>query len=60
MSELWTDNALKKQMYRVRAEAVGPTPKDRNLFHPKNFLEGVHAQYLTQTIWVMNGAINLM
>ena len=31
-SEQGTDNALEKQMYRERAEAVGPTPKDRNLF----------------------------
>ena len=37
---------LKKQMYRVRTEAVGPIQKDKNLFH----LEGVHAQYLTQTM----------
>ena len=50
LSELGTDSALEKQMYRVRAEAVGPTPKDKTLFHPENFLEGVHAQFLTQTI----------
>ena len=38
VSELGPDSALDKQMYRVRQEVIGPTPKSRNDFIPKDFL----------------------
>ena len=38
VSELGTDNALEKQLLRVRAEVIGPTPRSRNEFNPKNFI----------------------
>ena len=42
VAELGSDTALEKQMYRVRSEIVGPTPKGRHLFHPENYLENLY------------------
>ena len=41
VAELGTESALENQMYRVRKEVVGPTPKTRNDFDAKKFLSRV-------------------
>ena len=44
ISELGTDSALEKQMLRVRAEVIGPTPRSRNMFNPEKFLKRIYGE----------------
>ena len=44
ISELGTDSALEKQMLRVRAEIIGPTPRSRNQFKPEEFLKRIFGE----------------
>ena len=41
VAELGTDSALEKQLLRVRAEIIGPTPRSRNMFDPINFMKRI-------------------
>ena len=41
VAELGTDSALERQLLRVRAEVIGPTPRSRNEFQPKNFISRI-------------------
>ena len=41
--ELGTDSVLeKKQMLRVRAGIIGPTPSSRNILNPVSFLDDIY------------------
>ena len=42
VAELGTDSALEKQLLRVRHEVIGPTPRSRNAFDAKNFLDRIY------------------
>ena len=42
VAELGTDSALEKQLLRVRAEVIGPTPKSRNTFDPALFMKRIY------------------
>ena len=57
IAELGTESALDKQMYRVRTEIVGPTPKSRNDFDAKEFLSKVFNDE-SQTICMDSNNLN--
>ena len=42
VAELGTDSAIEKQLLRVRAEVIGPTPRSRSHFHPEDFLDRIY------------------
>ena len=42
VSELGTDAALEKQLLRTRYEVIGQTPRNRNSFEPKEFLDRIY------------------
>ena len=44
IAELGCDSALEKQLLRVRAEVIGQTPKSRNAFDGKEFLDRVYGK----------------
>ena len=43
IAELGSDSALEKQLLRVRLEIYSPTPKSRNHFDPKMFLDKIYS-----------------
>ena len=57
IAELGTESALDKQMYRVRTEIDGPTPKSRNDFDAKEFLSKVFNDE-SQTICMDSNNLN--
>ena len=44
IAELGCDTALEKQLLRVRQEIYGPTPRSRNGFEPKMFLNQIYGE----------------
>ena len=56
VDEIGPDSAIKKRLLRARAKIIGTTPKSRENFYPKEFLDGV---FNTHKVEIMDSNVDL-